>query len=61
MNLFYNFIKYGKGNGCIKVGFYDMDFNILIEVVDNGIGIVFEYLDYVFDCFYCVDKSWLRV
>lgn len=56
-NLLHNSIKYGKGNGRTKVGFYDMDSNVLIEVADNGIGIPPEHLDHVFDRFYRVDKS----
>lgn len=56
-NLLHNSIKYGKNNGRTKVGFYDMDSNILIEVADNGIGIPPEHLDHVFDRFYRVDKS----
>jgi len=56
-NLLHNSVKYGKNNGRTKVGFYDMDSNILIEVADNGIGIPSEHLDHVFDRFYRVDKS----
>lgn len=56
-NLLHNSIKYGKNNGRTKVGFYDMDSNILIEVADNGIGIPATHLDHVFDRFYRVDKS----
>lgn len=41
------------------MGFYDMDKYIFVEIVDNGIGILKEYLLYVFDCFYWVDKSCL--
>ncbi len=57
MNLLYNSIKYGNPNGKTKVGFYDMDKNILIEVADNGIGIPGKHLNHVFDRFYRVDKS----
>lgn len=56
-NLLHNSIKYGKLNGRTKVGFYDMESNILVEVADNGIGIPKEHLDHVFDRFYRVDKS----
>lgn len=56
-NLLHNSIKYGKTNGRTKIGFYDMESNILIEVADNGIGIPKEHLDHVFDRFYRVDKS----
>ncbi len=57
MNLVNNSIKYGKPNGVTKVGFYDMDKNVLIEVADSGIGIPSEHLNHVFDRFYRVDKS----
>lgn len=39
-NLVANGIKYGKKNGYLKVGFYDFDDKIVIEVSDNGLGIV---------------------
>ena len=56
-NLIANSIKYGKENGTTKVGFYDMDKNILIEVADNGIGIAPDKIGKVFERFYRVDKS----
>lgn len=57
MNLVTNSIKYGNKNGGTKVGFYDMDNNILVEVADNGIGIPSKHIPHVFDRFYRVDKS----
>jgi two-component system phosphate regulon sensor histidine kinase PhoR len=57
MNLVANSIKYGNQGGITKVGFYDMDKNILVEVADSGIGISPEHLIHVFDRFYRVDKS----
>lgn len=57
MNLVTNSIKYGKSDGQTRIGFYDMDKNILIEVADNGIGIDKKHLNHVFDRFYRVDKS----
>lgn len=56
-NLLHNSIKYGNTGGRTKVGFYDMDKNMLIEVADNGIGIPKSHLIHVFDRFYRVDKS----
>ncbi len=56
-NLIHNSIKYGHENGHTKVGFYDMDKNVLIEVADNGLGISKKHLNHVFDRFYRVDKS----
>ena len=63
VNLVDNSIKYGnhEGHGKTKVGFYDMDRNILIEVADNGIGISKKHLNHVFDRFYRVDKSRSRI
>ncbi|TXB64904.1 sensor histidine kinase [Phaeodactylibacter luteus] len=56
-NLVHNSIKYGKENGRTRVGFYDMDSNILIEIADNGLGIPKKHINHVFDRFYRVDKS----
>ncbi len=57
INLVHNSIKYGKENGHTKIGFYDMDKNVLIEIADNGIGIPKKHMNHVFDRFYRVDKS----
>ncbi len=57
INLIHNSIKYGNVDGRTKVGFYDMDRYILIEVADNGIGIHEKHLQHVFDRFYRIDKS----
>jgi two-component system, OmpR family, phosphate regulon sensor histidine kinase PhoR len=56
-NLVVNAIKYGKKNGFVKVGFYDFDDKIVVEVSDNGIGIDKKDLPRVFERFYRVDKS----
>ena len=56
-NLIHNSIKYGKTGGSTKVGFYDMDKYILVEVADNGIGISPDNINHVFERFYRVDKS----
>lgn len=57
INLITNGIKYGKKKGYIKVGFYDFDEKIMIEVSDNGIGIDKKDLPRIFERFYRVDKS----
>jgi two-component system, OmpR family, phosphate regulon sensor histidine kinase PhoR len=57
INLVNNSIKYGNANGRTKIGYYDMDRNVLIEVADNGIGIPEDKLVHVFDRFYRVDES----
>lgn len=56
-NLVVNSIKYGKQDGTTKIGFYDMDKYVLVEVSDNGIGIEEQHLNHLFDRFYRVDKS----
>ena len=56
-NLVTNSIKYGKEGGSTKIGLYDMDKNLLIEVSDDGIGMSEEDLERIFDRFYRVDKS----
>ncbi len=57
INLLVNSIKYGIEGGLTKVGFYDVDDTILVEVADNGIGIEKEHLKHVFDRFYRIDNS----
>ncbi len=56
-NLLVNAIKYGSEGGETKVGFYDLDKDLLIEVSDNGQGIEEKHLKHLFDRFYRVDKS----
>jgi two-component system, OmpR family, phosphate regulon sensor histidine kinase PhoR len=56
-NLVVNGLKYGKKNGFVKIGFYDFDDKIMIEVTDNGIGIDKKDLSRVFERFFRVDKS----
>ncbi|MCL3779918.1 sensor histidine kinase [Prolixibacteraceae bacterium JC049] len=56
-NLVTNAIKYGKKKGYVKIGFFDMDDNVLVEVTDNGIGMEQDYLPRIFERFYRVDKS----
>lgn len=57
MNLVVNSIKYGKVDGHTKIGFYDMDGYVLVEIADNGIGIKEQYLKRVFERFFRADKS----
>ncbi len=56
-NLVGNGIKYGKKRGYVKIGFFDMEEQILVEVTDSGIGIGEEHLSRIFERFYRVDKS----
>jgi len=57
INLIDNSIKYGVEGGNTKVGFHDLDENILVEISDNGIGIDQIHLPRLFERFYRVDKS----
>lgn len=56
-NLITNSIKYGKEGGTTKIGLYDMDENILVEVADDGIGIGQNDLPRIFERFYRIDKN----
>ncbi len=56
-NLVTNGIKYGRQKGFVKVTFYDMKDHLMVEVMDNGIGIEKGDLPRIFERFYRVDKS----
>ena len=56
-NLVANAIKYGKRKGFVKVSFFDLSENVMIEVMDNGIGVDKNDLPRIFERFYRVDKS----
>lgn len=58
VNLVDNALKYGKENGEIVTGFYEMDEKqIYIEISDDGIGIGDEHMSRLFERFYRVDRS----
>ena len=56
-NLVANGIKYGRQKGFVKVTFYDLKDHLMVEVMDNGIGIDKGDLPRIFERFYRVDKS----
>ena len=55
-NLVINAIKYGKKGGWVKVSFFDMNEQVMVEVKDNGIGVEKEHLSRIFERFYRADK-----
>jgi two-component system phosphate regulon sensor histidine kinase PhoR len=57
VNLVVNSVRYGRENGETKVKIHDAGDKIIVEVVDNGIGISKTHLPRVFERFYRVDKS----
>ena len=61
INLIINSVKYGKKSGSTRIGFYDMDDKVLIEISDDGIGIEEKHFKHLFDRFYRVDQSRSRM
>ena len=60
-NLLVNAIKYNdKKKGLVNVSFHDMGEAIMVEIVDNGMGIPEKDINRIFERFYRVDKSRTR-
>jgi len=58
INLIDNAIKYGnQEDGRIRISFYNFHDNYLVEVRDNGIGIIEDNIKRVFERFYRTDLS----
>jgi heavy metal sensor kinase len=57
VNLVDNAIKYTWPGGSVRVRTYKQEFEAILEVTDNGIGIPKNAVPYIFDRFYRVDKS----
>ncbi len=61
INLIDNAIKYGKQNGIIEVSAYKIDGKkILLEISDDGYGIMEEHLPRIFERFYRTDSARAR-
>jgi two-component system phosphate regulon sensor histidine kinase PhoR len=60
INLIHNAIKYNHPNGQVRVGFYTMYKELLIEITDDGIGIDKEHISRLFERFYRTDKARTR-
>jgi Signal transduction histidine kinase len=56
-NLVTNAVKYGKRGGSVNVSFYNLLDKIMVEIMDDGIGIEEHDLIRIFERFYRVDKS----
>ncbi len=57
-NLIVNAIKYGKANGKVTIDLDEISEDyVLIEIIDDGIGIAEENLIRIFERFYRVDRS----
>jgi two-component system sensor histidine kinase ArlS len=52
-----NSIKYTPKGGAIKLNCYVKKYNLVLEIIDNGIGIPKDDLPYIFNRFYRCDKS----
>ncbi|WP_297519508.1 ATP-binding protein [uncultured Clostridium sp.] len=57
LNLMDNAIKYSGDDAKVTLDIKEDEKNILIEVIDNGVGIPKEHLDRIFERFYRVDKA----
>lgn len=51
-NLISNAIKYTPHHGLIEISSYQEENNIVVEIKDNGIGVLQENIERIFDRFY---------
>ena len=56
-NLCDNAIKYNRKNGKVIITVENRDTNVVLSVMDTGIGIASEHQERIFERFYRVDKS----
>ena len=57
INLISNAIKFTDENGKIQIRLYENKENVVVEVIDDGIGIKEEDLPFIFERLYRGDKS----
>ncbi len=57
VNLIDNSIKYCNRGGHVKVSFFEMEDQLLVEVADNGIGVEEPNIPRLFERFYRTDKA----
>ena len=57
INLLSNSLKFTNSNGKIFINLYKENKNIIVELIDNGIGIKQEDLPFIFERLYRGDKS----
>jgi two-component system phosphate regulon sensor histidine kinase PhoR len=57
VNLVSNATKYTPSGGKVLVRAHKQDENVVLDVIDNGIGIMHEHLPRLFERFYRVDKA----
>ena len=60
-NLINNAINYTGDNKKVYIKLIDIDDNVKLEVIDTGIGIEKEDLNYIWDKYYKVDKKYKSV
>lgn len=59
-NIVDNSIKYTPNNGSVTISMEKSDYNIMIMIEDNGIGISDGEINKIFDRFYRIDKARAR-
>ncbi len=56
-NLLDNAVKYSRQDTKISVKLNDWNLEVLVQVIDEGVGISEEHLPYIFDAFYRVSRD----